>query len=276
VLAVAAVSLWLAGGAAAAQDPLDLYEAGRLDEARELLESRLERDAEDPAAAFDLGVVAYRQGDFPRAAEAFSQAARSDGLRARALYNAGCTLYRMGRYEEAVEAFRQALLADPTDEDAKVNLEFLLRRAEADTTQALPRGQKGPSREPERSPQEGQEQAPERGEGEEGGQGESSGSRQPQEAPRTAPADSTARAPESPRQPAERDSLGGASEARQPQPVAPDSLAQAPDSLSGGPGGRLRPEDVARIIENLASRERTIQAERLKARMRSLSVEKDW
>ena len=48
-------------------------------------------------------------------------------LRAIAQYDRGNTLFRMARYEDARDAYREVLRIDPTDRDAKFNLEIIQR-----------------------------------------------------------------------------------------------------------------------------------------------------
>ena len=48
-------------------------------------------------------------------------------LRAIAQYDRGNTLFRMSRYEDARDAYREVLRIDPTDRDAKFNLEIIQR-----------------------------------------------------------------------------------------------------------------------------------------------------
>jgi tetratricopeptide (TPR) repeat protein len=93
-----------------------------------------------PPLEFDLGNTAYRLGKFDRAAEQFHTAqAGPERMRERALFNLGNTYVWQSRgdYDHegklrelraAVEAFEEALVIDPTDMDAKWNLEVALKR----------------------------------------------------------------------------------------------------------------------------------------------------
>ena len=106
----------------------------------------------------NLGASLFRSGDFEQAKEAFTNAigfARSNEEVSTFAYNAGNTIYSgtqgggqqgppgalgmppgMGQQgggsgeglEEALEYYKQALLADPTNEDAKYNYEFVKRQ----------------------------------------------------------------------------------------------------------------------------------------------------
>jgi len=54
-------------------------------------------------------------------------------LRAIAQYDRGNTLYRLGRLEDARDAYRESLRLEPSDRDAKFNLELVQRLLDAKT-----------------------------------------------------------------------------------------------------------------------------------------------
>lgn len=79
--------------------------------------------------AYDRGVRAAAAGRFPSAAAYFRDVlSRSDSpaLKAKAHYNLGNLLAREGKGKEAAAMHREALRLDPSDWDAKYNLEALL------------------------------------------------------------------------------------------------------------------------------------------------------
>ena len=81
-------------------------------------------------APFNDGNALYRTGEFQRAIEAYQQAAERDDpvLDGQAWYNLGNALYRQQQLKPAVEAYKQALRKNPTDADAKHNLELTLEQ----------------------------------------------------------------------------------------------------------------------------------------------------
>lgn len=107
---------------------------------------------EAPQIPYNMGVAAYRNGDFDRAAEFFAQAlalAEDLPLRSRSAYNLGTTGYArslqpgepepaadpagqldhaMEELREALGHYRQALDAEPQDPDARANAELTYRR----------------------------------------------------------------------------------------------------------------------------------------------------
>lgn len=81
----------------------------------------------------NLGAALFRQGEFEKAASAFSGSMRMasslpDAVRAG--YNAGNAAAMQQELEAALDNYQMALLADPDNEDAKYNYEFVKRQLE--------------------------------------------------------------------------------------------------------------------------------------------------
>ncbi|MFA7254870.1 MAG: VWA domain-containing protein [Candidatus Omnitrophota bacterium] len=84
-----------------------------------------------PEVLYDLGTALYKVDAFQESAqdlEAASKTAQDPLLKARAFYNHGNVQYRLGNFEEAIDSYKKALELDPTDKDAKYNLEFLQKQ----------------------------------------------------------------------------------------------------------------------------------------------------
>jgi Ca-activated chloride channel family protein len=107
-----------------------------------------------PEIDFDRGHAAFRAGRLAEAEEAFRRAARAapPPLASRALQNAGNVLAAAGDRDGAARAFGEALLADPSNEDARFDLEVLLREREraAAEDRPQPRADGADGRGPER------------------------------------------------------------------------------------------------------------------------------
>ncbi|MCM1518426.1 MAG: BatD family protein [Pseudoflavonifractor sp.] len=71
---------------------------------------------------------AYMHDDFTQAAQLYSTAIATEGTSSVLLYNLGNAQYRLGQLGEAIVSYEQALRLDPTNEDARVNLEFVNSR----------------------------------------------------------------------------------------------------------------------------------------------------
>jgi len=114
------------GNALAAENDLEgalkAYEAAKVPEG----------GTADGALALDRASVNLRRGDPEAAPRALADATKAlqqcdAALKPLAAYDLGYALEQSGRPEDAVNAYAQALGLDPTDADAKVNLELLLR-----------------------------------------------------------------------------------------------------------------------------------------------------
>lgn len=109
-----------------------LYSEGRYDEAHEKYLEALRAAPNSPLIRFNDGNALYRSQEFQRALAAYREAIESGdpALESKAWYNLGNAFYRHQKLPEALDAYKQALRSDPTDEDAKHNLELLLELLE--------------------------------------------------------------------------------------------------------------------------------------------------
>lgn len=104
-----------------------LYDKGEYDTALEHFSRAGELAPEDGRMKFNAGTALYRLDDHERAAEAFEGAAGKGGeLRPRALFNTGNALFKAGDYAGAIESYKGAILADPSDDNARYNLQKAL------------------------------------------------------------------------------------------------------------------------------------------------------
>jgi len=81
----------------------------------------------------NLGASLFRQGEYEAATSAFAGSSRMSSQTdeaVRANYNTGNALAMQQQLEDALEYYRSALLADPDNEDAKYNFEFVKRQLE--------------------------------------------------------------------------------------------------------------------------------------------------
>ncbi|MFA5159539.1 MAG: VWA domain-containing protein [Candidatus Omnitrophota bacterium] len=89
------------------------------------------KNPDAPEVLYDLGTALYKVDSFQESAqdlEAASKKTKDPQLKARALYNTGNVQYRLGNFEEAIDSYKKALALDPSDKDAKYNLEFLQKQ----------------------------------------------------------------------------------------------------------------------------------------------------
>ena len=131
LLAAVGLSLLAPAGAGAAElSPDELYRAGRYQEAEKGYNHLDMENPRDLSYRFNRGCAAFQAGKAKEAMAAFSSVlrrAQEPGLRFKAAYNLGMTAFKQGDYASALEYFRQALKHDPANPKAGHNLELALR-----------------------------------------------------------------------------------------------------------------------------------------------------
>lgn len=83
--------------------------------------------AADPGLV-EMADSAYSSDDFATAAQLYTEAIDSLGTSSELYYNLGNTYYRMGKPGKAVASYERALRLDPTNRDARTNLDFVNSR----------------------------------------------------------------------------------------------------------------------------------------------------
>ncbi|MGI9042073.1 MAG: VWA domain-containing protein [Gemmatimonadales bacterium] len=116
---------------------VELYESGEYAPALEAFSGAFEEDSA-PTTGYNTGNALYRLRRYEEAAKRYRWAAAADSARSRqrSLYNLGNALVRVAEEQpgdaeplrQAVEAYEEALRLNPTDADAKWNLELALKR----------------------------------------------------------------------------------------------------------------------------------------------------
>lgn len=107
----------------------------------------------------NLGASLYRTGNMEEAGKAFAaavQMASSENEIARGSYNAGNAAASNKQLEAALAHYRQSLLADPSNQDAKFNYEFVKRKL--DEQQQQQQDQKQDQDQNQNNDQENQDQ----------------------------------------------------------------------------------------------------------------------
>jgi len=86
----------------------------------------------------NLGLTLHRQQNFEDAGRAFGEAlahAPNESAATRAAFNAGNNAFINQQLEQALEHYQTALMADPDNEDAKFNFEFVSRQLQEQQNQ---------------------------------------------------------------------------------------------------------------------------------------------
>lgn len=112
---------------AKAKEGIEHYQKSEFDQAAQSFSQARENQPDDPALTYNLANSQYKCKRFEEALTAYTQSAHSnDGsVKQQSYYNLGNTLFRLGKLEESAQAYKTALKLDPTDMDAKFNLEFV-------------------------------------------------------------------------------------------------------------------------------------------------------
>jgi Ca-activated chloride channel family protein len=121
-----------------------LFDQGKFDAAISKYGEALVDDPDSPLLNFNMGDANYKAGKYAEATASFSRVRAGDDdpkRQARTAYNIGNAQYRLGAaaeagkpqdalqaYAAALVAYRRALGADPTDQDAKFNYEFVSKK----------------------------------------------------------------------------------------------------------------------------------------------------
>lgn len=112
------------------QEGTSHYEKQEFDLAEEKFIQANQKQPENPELIYNLANSHYKNGNYQQALQAYSQVASSssdEALKQNSVYNTGNSLFNLGKLEEAANAYKKSLEIDPSDMDAKFNLEFVLQ-----------------------------------------------------------------------------------------------------------------------------------------------------
>lgn len=110
-----------------AKEGIEHYNHSEFDQAAQSFLQAREKQPDNPALTYNLANSQYKANKFEEALRAYSQSANSSdaSLKQKSYYNLGNTLFRLGKLDESAQAYKTALKIDPSDMDAKFNLEFV-------------------------------------------------------------------------------------------------------------------------------------------------------
>jgi tetratricopeptide (TPR) repeat protein len=106
-----------------------LYLDKKYDEAIAVYQQVLNKQPANSIARYNLANSLFRKGDFEAAEknyESLTSTATNNQLSQRAWYNKGLSLTRQKKLEASIAAYKQAVLMDPSDSDARFNLQKAL------------------------------------------------------------------------------------------------------------------------------------------------------
>ncbi len=105
-------------------------QSGQTDQAQYHYVKALENHADTSTVMYNLGNAMYDAGEFERAMKIYSGAidsTRTPEQLERAYYNMGNASFQAQKYDEAIASYIEALRHNPSDDDARQNLELALR-----------------------------------------------------------------------------------------------------------------------------------------------------
>lgn len=106
-----------------------LYKEKKFDKALPEFEKAVEANAGDPIINFNYGNAFFRNSRFEDAAVTFGNTAskaNDAALKEKAYYNQGVSFSKQQKLEESIVAYKSAVILDPSDEDARINLQKAL------------------------------------------------------------------------------------------------------------------------------------------------------
>ena len=86
---------------------------------------------EDSRITYNLGNAHYRKGKFQEALQSYNQSAldqKNPDIQKNSIYNTGNSLVKLEKLEEAASAYKKVLTLDPSDMNAKYNLEYVRQK----------------------------------------------------------------------------------------------------------------------------------------------------
>jgi Ca-activated chloride channel family protein len=165
VLAAATASPLAASARSKNEEGNRLYKQKKYDEAlKRYTEAQLEAP-DAPQLHYNLGNVFFKKGDVEKARDEYRRALASaePGLDPLSVYNMGNTFFSQQQYKDAVSSYQRALKLNPTDADAKRNLELALLKMKQQQQKQQQQGDKKKEDQQQKQQPSGQQQAPSQG-----------------------------------------------------------------------------------------------------------------
>ncbi len=152
-----------------------LYKKGQIGKAKSAYAKALKSDPTSPEVAYNFGNALFREGLFKDSESNYqkSTAQKSENtlLKAKAFYNLGNSQYRQNQIEKAADSYKKSLRLNSKDEDAKYNLELVLKQLEKDKKNPEKDKKKDEEKKPEDKKQD-QKKNQGNNEGKDGGEGD--------------------------------------------------------------------------------------------------------
>ncbi len=273
VASIVIVALFIASGTARAssyqtmKQGTEAYQQGNYDESLSRFQEGRIESPDDPGVRFNLSSAQYQTNKLDEAAKGFEaiiSQSNDPKLKQKAFYNLGNTAFRQGNFQASADNYRKALELDPSDLDAKQNLEFVLKKLEKKEQKKSDQDQQGEDKNEEQQPSESQQEQDQKG--------QQSSSQNPEE--NEDKKTQSAGSPEDQRQKDERGEIKEAGSKGDQEHGQEQKGEQAGKPLEPG---AIAPEEAERLLNTLSDDQRAFlkeQAKRFAPKTRS--KEKDW
>lgn len=109
------------------------YVDGKYSEAEISYRKALDKNPINTKAQFNLGDAMYAQEDFEKAAEVFSKTNMEKTTaeqKSEVYYNYANAMLKAGKLNESIEGYKQALRHNPTNQEARYNLEYARQKSQ--------------------------------------------------------------------------------------------------------------------------------------------------
>lgn len=110
-----------------------LYKQNNFEQSGTEYKKALSQSPENPVANYNLGNAQYRNNLFDEAVKSYEITIENSDkkpVKGKAFYNKGVALSNQQRLQESINAWKNALKLDPTDEEARENLQKALSQQE--------------------------------------------------------------------------------------------------------------------------------------------------
>ena len=105
------------------------YNEKKYDKALPEYQKAKETNAGDAVTSYNLGNAYFRNNNFDDAIKNFEQSienSTNDGLKQSGYYNKGVSFSKQSKLEESIDAYKTAVKMNPSDNDARINLQKAL------------------------------------------------------------------------------------------------------------------------------------------------------
>ncbi|THU41589.1 tetratricopeptide repeat protein [Niastella caeni] len=112
------------------------YHQGQYDKALPEYQKAITQNPGSSVARYNLANARYRTGNLPEAEKSFDELIEKTpekNYKVKGYYNKGVTLTKQKKLLESIQAYKNALKLDPTDEDARFNLQKALMELKKQT-----------------------------------------------------------------------------------------------------------------------------------------------